>query len=175
MARPFNPAPVTRRTLVLTSAGAAAAASLGGPGRALAARGRPKRPRHLKRSSYRNLVGQPFKVSGFGWVTTISLLEIRNLEWPRHPDAIVRERSFALIFEAPVTPPLEANVYTLRQRSLGKFRALIVPGTPGSDGTTRYAIVYNNAPRSKLMLPRPHRPRKQHFRDEARKRRARKP
>jgi hypothetical protein len=173
MTPPLDTAPITRRALLLASAGAAAAAALSTPGRAFAARRRSKRPSYLKRSSYRNLVGERFDAVGFGNATAALLLvAARDLEWPRHPDATVRERSFALILEGPAQPVLDTDVYTLRQRSLGTFRVLIGPSAPvGTGAPTQYSIVFNNAPRSKLKPQ--HRPRKPRPRvsDESRRRR----
>jgi hypothetical protein len=136
----------TRRTLL--KAGGAAAAALVLPA---AAQGRPFRPRfrlhnHLRRSSYRGLVGEHFRIEGAG---RLKLERVEDLNAVQAGS----ETSFALIFSSPSA--LTNEVPQLYHRWLGNFHLLVSPGAATAGGQTYTAVVNQLASARKVRGWRP--------------------
>jgi hypothetical protein len=92
---------------------------------------------HLRRSSYRGLVGQPFTVQGAR--AKLRLVTVRDLN--RHQAG--SDNAFALIFQAPRgAPRIPEAVPTLHHPALGSFALLLCAGAPSSSGL-RYAAIVN--------------------------------
>jgi Domain of unknown function (DUF6916) len=126
---------VTRRTLI--KGGAAGAFALVMPAAATAAKQRLES--HLRRSSYRNLVGQGFRVKGAN--VSLRLTAVQNLN-PHQADS---EHAFALIFQAPSRArALGDALSTLHHPALGSFDFMLTPGTASAHGRV-YAAIINRA------------------------------
>jgi Domain of unknown function (DUF6916) len=126
---------VTRRTLI--KGGAAGAFALAMPAAAAAAKHRLES--HLRRSSYRNLVGQGFQVKGTN--TKLRLTAVQNLN--RHQAG--SENAFALIFQAPRRArALGHTLPTLHHPALGSFDLMLTPGAASAHGQA-YAAIINRA------------------------------
>lgn len=142
---------ITRRSLLLAGAGAAAAAAI--PNIATAAAKKVAKRSHLDRSTWEPLVG--------------TLLETRNLGLPRVPIVLaaisdmpvshgqtdrVRERTFALVFRGPAGQPLADATHRLFVPGLGKID-IWFSSAREIEGGWEYVAVFANA-RVKQRLPR---------------------
>lgn len=133
-------AAVTRRAL-LTSAGVAAAglalpAGAAATGSRRGHRLRARRPSHLRRSSYRPLIGERFRVSGSR--VRLRLEAVQSLSvGPRDS-----ENAFALVFRAPRgAAALRDQVPELHHPRLGSFRLLVSAGQDSRHGRPYAAII----------------------------------
>jgi hypothetical protein len=136
----------TRRTLL--KVGGATAAALVLPEAAL---GRSVRPilglgHPLRRSSYKGLVGQHFRVDGS---RSIRLEHVRDL----NSGQAGSETSFALIFSGPKV--LADQVPQLYHRWLGSFSLLLSPGSETAHGRTYVAVINQLASARKVRGWRP--------------------
>jgi hypothetical protein len=126
---------LTRRTLI--KSGAAGAFALAMPAAAAVAKQRLQS--HLRRSSYRNLVGQGFRVKGTN--VSLRLTAVQDLN-PHQADS---EHAFALIFQAPSRArALGDALSTLDHPVLGSFDFMLTPGTASAHGRA-YAAIINRA------------------------------
>ena len=130
---------LTRRTFLKTSGAAATALAL--PGTALARhRRRWRRPphvkSHLRRSSYHQLVGQPFTVRGSHAQLRLASIEDLN------PAQAGSDNAFALVFTAPPgAPGLINQAPELYHRSLGQFQFLFTSGTTSASRPSYVAVI----------------------------------
>lgn len=134
---------ITRRTLLLAGAGAAASAAI--PKVAVAAAKQVAGPSHLDRSTWEPLVG--------------TLLETRNPGAPRVPLLLVRisdpdtsfgqsdrflERSFALVFRGPEGQPLADATHRLFVPGVGKVDVWFSSANLTGSGW-EYVAVFSNS------------------------------
>ncbi|MGH2876209.1 MAG: DUF6916 family protein [Solirubrobacteraceae bacterium] len=132
---------MTRRTLLASGGAAMVALSLPAEAAAAAHRAHRRRhhrrhPSHLRRSSYRPLVGDRFRVVGSR--VHLRLEAVQNLSaGPRGS-----EDAFALVFRAPRrAPALRGQVPELHHPRLGSFRLLLSPGMESRHGRPYAAII----------------------------------
>src|SRR3712207_23212 len=102
-----GPAPaghITRRTLLLAGAGAAATAA--SPDIALAAKKKALSKSHLDRAAWEPLVGEVLFVRNRGFTPVpLTLVKVGDFEISRQSKTF-KERSFYLVFHGPADSPL---------------------------------------------------------------------
>jgi hypothetical protein len=136
----------TRRTLLKVGGVTVAALML-----PEAAFGRTVKPRfglsnHLRRASYRGMIGQRFRVEDS---PSLKLEHVRDLNSLQAGS----ETAFALIFSGPAV--LENQVPQLYHRWLGSFRLLLSPGAETAHGRTYVAVINELASARHAALPHP--------------------
>jgi len=129
---------LTRRTLLRNGAAATAAALLGAQpwtaAHAAASGG------HLRRSSYRGLVGQSFKAGA----VDLRLLSVTDVAGAKHARKLAgSENAFVLTFSGPRGAALEGGTHRLRHRALGTFDLFLSP--VGPRGHRRYEAVIDRS------------------------------
>lgn len=139
-------ATITRRTLLLASAGAAATAAIPEVASAASKRFSERFRPHLLRSTYEPLVGQDFTVGGWAGSTTLRLVAVEDIPNLSGQTADFRERSFVLLFQGPADAPLEAGMYRFKHKRTGRCDLTISSSSLGW-GVQDYAVVLANAKR----------------------------
>jgi hypothetical protein len=125
---------LTRR--VLLKLGGAGVVALVVPAEVFARRRRKRLGSHLRRASYRPLLGQRFGVGGTKTKLRLVRVEDLNVHQARSQNA------FALIFRAPRgAPMLMQQVPQLYHPALGKFELLLQPGRAAAKGQPYAAII----------------------------------
>ncbi|HEX8054276.1 MAG TPA: hypothetical protein VF517_14905 [Thermoleophilaceae bacterium] len=116
-----GPAPsghITRRSLLLAGAGAAAAAAI--PDIALAAKEKVLRRSHLDRSTWEPLVGTTMWVRNRGVAPVqITLVKVADLNTPKQTEAY-KKKAFYLVFQGPADQPLAADTHLIKLDGIGK-------------------------------------------------------
>src|SRR3712207_4320018 len=96
---------ITRRSLLLAGAGAAATAAI--PDIARASQKALKRRSHLVRATWEDLVGTTLQVQD-RWVApvTVTLVSVTDIPNISNQDESFRARSFVVLLHGPADPPL---------------------------------------------------------------------
>jgi hypothetical protein len=137
---------ITRRTLLLAGAGAAATAAIPEMASAASKRFTERFRPHLLRSTYESLVGQSFTVGGWAGSTQLRLVAVQDIPNLSGQTADFRERSFVLLFQGDAGAPLEAAMYRFKHKRTGTFSLTISTSTVGW-GVQDYTVVVANAKR----------------------------
>ena len=166
---------LTRRTLLLAGAGAAASAAI--PNVAVAARRKKRkvRPTHLDRSSWQPYVGQIIETRNRGYPRVpLVLVRIDDAPIARvHQSARFRQRSFTLVFRGPAGQPLVEGTHRLFLPRVGKVDLFFSSADLDDDGWTYVSVFANSRIRQRPpRKPRPKGSRKQRT-ERARRRRRR--
>ena len=135
-----NPcASITRRTLLLAGAGAAASVAIPEVAKGASKQFLAKTKPYLLRSTWEQLVGRKLNVAT-GWgsvgVRLVAVEDIPNLSGQT---ADFRERSFVLRFSGG---PVEAAIYRFKHKLIGKPKLAVTSGDPDGDG---FSVVLSNA------------------------------
>ena len=151
-----GPAPsghITRRSLLLASAGAAAAAAI--PDIARAAKAKVLRLTHLDRAAWEPLVGTQIFVRNRGLTPVpLTLVKIGDLDPPRQTEAF-KEKAFYLVFQGPADAPLAADTHLIKVPGVGKAPVWFSSARQ-IDGGWEYVAIFANA---KVRGRRPKKPR----------------
>jgi hypothetical protein len=148
------PRAITRRTLLLAGAGAAAAASI--PNAAVAATKRLSRRTHLIRSTWEPLVGTVIETRNPGFEPVpLLLVSISDSNVSYGQTERFREGSFMLVFRGPADKPLDSSTHVLSVPDVGNVRVWFSNASLGDDGWT-YVAVFSN---SRVGARRPRTPR----------------
>ena len=158
-----SPGTITRRTLLLAGAGAAATAAIPSAAHAASKRWSERFRPHLLRSTYEPLVGQEFTVGGWAGSTRVRLALVRDIPNLSGQTPDFKERAFILVFQGAKATPLEAATYRFKHKKTGAFDLSITSSNEGWD-TQDYTVVVANARRraknrKKLKVKKPKRPR----------------
>jgi hypothetical protein len=145
---------ITRRTLLLAGAGAAATAAI--PEIARASQKALKRRSHLVRDTWEQLVGKVLQVQD-RWVapvpvTLVSVTDIPNLSGQ---DKRFRRASFVLVLRGPADPPLGDGVHMVKVKGAGVVEVYFSSATLTSAGW-EYVAVFANGRRRARPLRDPH-------------------
>lgn len=133
---------ITRRTLLLAGAGAAAAAAI--PDIALAAKEKVLGKSQNDRSAWEPLVGTQLFVRNRGFTPVpITLVKIGDLSPEKQTDAY-KERAFYLVFHGPADAPLAADTHTIKVPGVGKA-GVWFSSARQIDGAWEYVAVFANA------------------------------
>jgi uncharacterized protein DUF6916 len=135
--QPF--ATITRRTLLLAGAGAAATVAIPEAAKGASKRWTRKFASYKLRSNWEPLVGSTF-TAGTAWgAVSVRLIAVEDIPNLSGQSADFRERSFVLTFEGG---PLAAETYRFSHKKLGKPKLAI---TSGSASAGTFSIVMSNA------------------------------
>lgn len=98
-------------------------------------------------TSFQDLVGQAFRLSGEGFLPIEATLH-RVEELPPSFSASqappeLRSTPFALIFQAPAQPELGQGCYTFEHPEIGKLEGVFIVPIAGNAQFRRYEVVFN--------------------------------
>lgn len=143
------PGHITRRSLLLAGAGAAASAAI--PGIARASEKALRRRSHLVRSTWEDLVGKTLQVQD-RWVapvpvTLVSVADIPNIS---RQDDRFRARSFVLVFHGPAEPALAEGIHLVKVKGAGVAEVYLSSAFQTADGWDYTAVFANGKRRQRL-------------------------
>lgn len=138
----------SRRGLIRNGAAATAAAMLGAS--AWSSAPAAASAGHLRRSSYKGLVGQSFRAGS----VELRLLSVSDVAGAKSAKSLAgSENAFVLTFSGPRSAPLETGTHSFRHRRLGKFQLFASPvGLPRTD--LRYEAVVDRSVGASRLAPR---------------------
>lgn len=100
-------------------------------------------PTALQRSTFAARVGESFNVSsGAGALTSVQLVNVRDLGVVASQAGSPSEQSFSLAFRGPQEHPLIQGTYDFGHRRMGGFQLFIVPMAVDGEGRY-YEAVFN--------------------------------
>jgi hypothetical protein len=139
---------ITRRTLLLAGAGAAASAAI--PGIAKAGEKALRRRSHLVRATWEELVGKTLQVQD-RWVapvqvTLVSVTDVPNIS---NQDETFRARSFILRFQGPAEPALGEGVHLIKVKGAGVAEVFFSSAVQVGDGWDYVAVFANGKRRQR--------------------------
>jgi hypothetical protein len=133
---------ITRRSLLLAGAGAAAVAAI--PDIALAAKEKLLRRSHLDRSTWEPLVGTALWVRNRGVAPVqLTLVKVGDLDPPKQTEAF-KEKAFYLVFQGPADQPLAADTHLIKIEGIGKVSVWFSSARQIPEGW-EYVAVFANA------------------------------
>jgi hypothetical protein len=152
-----GPAPsghITRRSLLLAGAGAAAAAAL--PDIAMAAKRKVLRRSHLDRSTWEPLVGTTLWVRDRGFLPVpVTLLRVSDIAVQLKQSDKFREKTFVLAFRSAADTPLALETHLIKLKGIGKVPVWFSHATLTADGWEYVAVFANGRLRARpLRKPR---------------------
>lgn len=134
---------ITRRSLLLAGAGAAAAAAI--PNVAVAAGKKVAKPSHLDRSTWEPLVGTIVETRNRGYARVpLVLVRIDDAAVSYGNSARFRQRTFTLVLRGPHGQPLLEGTHKLFVPRVGKIDLWLSSADLGDQGWT-YTAVFANA------------------------------
>ena len=154
MTGPARSGQLTRRTLLLAGAGAAATAAI--PDIALAAKKKALRRTHLDRSTWEPLVGTTLWVRDRGTAPVpVTLLRVADVGVQMKQTDSFRERTFVLHFRSAADTPLAVDTHLIKLKGIGKVEVWFSSANLAPDGW-EYVAVFANG---KLRQRPPKKPR----------------
>ena len=149
-----GPAPsgqITRRTLLLAGAGAAATAAI--PDIAMAAKNKVLKRSHLDRSTWMEFVDTTLWVLDPGKEPVpVTLLRVADIPVQLKQTDEFRERTFVLHFRSAADTPLAEDTHLIKLKGIGKVEVWLSNATLTADGW-EYAAVFANG-KLKQRLPK---------------------
>jgi hypothetical protein len=137
------PRAITRRTLLLAGAGAAATAAI--PKVAMAAAEAVAPATHLDRSTWEPLVGTIIETRNRGYPRVpLQLMSISDTDTTYGQTDKIQERSFVLVFRGPVGQPLMDTTHTLFVPGVGKVDIWFSSARLTDEGWD-YVAVFSNS------------------------------
>lgn len=124
---------ISRRTLLASGGVTAVGLTLPGAALARATRRRQRLSSHLRRSSYKPLINQDFKVGPH----QLRLTAVKDL----NPTQAGSENAFALVFRARQGEKVARTVPTFRHARMGAFQLFISPGKASPAGQSYVAVI----------------------------------
>jgi hypothetical protein len=154
---------ITRRSLLLAGAGAAAAVAI--PDIALAAKEKVLRRSHLDRSTWEPLAGTTMWVRNRGVAPVqVTLVKVADLDTSKQTEAY-RGKAFYLVFQAPADQPLAADTHLIELGGIGKVPVWFSSARQ-IPGGWEYVAVFANA---KIKARPPKKPRTKGSKKQARR------
>jgi hypothetical protein len=139
---------ITRRSLLLAGAGAAAAAAV--PDIAMAAKTKVLRRSHLDRSTWTPLVGTTLWVRDRGVAPVpVTLLRVSDITVQLKQSEKFRERSFVLVFRSAADTPLAMDTHLIKLKGIGKVPVWFSHATLTADGWEYVAVFANGRLRAR--------------------------
>ncbi|MDQ3934725.1 MAG: hypothetical protein M3340_08865 [Actinomycetota bacterium] len=144
---------ITRRTLLLAGAGAAATAAI--PDIAMAAQKRLRKRSHLDRATWEPLIGTVLETRNPGLPPVpLTLMKVADLPGVSEQTGAFRERSFVLVFSGPTGQPLGDGMHVLRVPGAGKISIWFADSDLTAAGWT-YVAIFANAKRRQGRVRKP--------------------
>jgi hypothetical protein len=139
---------ITRRSLLLAGAGAAAAAAL--PDIAMAAKKKALRRSHLDRSTWEPLVGTTLWVRDRGMTPVpVTLIRVSDVGVQVKQSEKFRQRSFVLLFRSAADTPLAMDTHLIKLKGIGKVPVWFSHATLTPDGWEYVAVFANGRLRAR--------------------------
>ena len=159
-----HPGQITRRSLLLAGAGAAAVAAI--PDVAMAAKKKVLRRSHLDRSTWEPLVGTTLWVRDRGTTPVpVTLLAVTDIGVQMKQTDSFREKTFVLHFRSAAETPLAIDTHLIKLDGVGKVQVWFSSANLTADGW-EYVAVFANG---KLRQRAPKKPRAKGSRKQGRR------
>ena len=133
---------MTRRSLLLAGAGAAATAAI--PDIALAAKKKVLRRSHLDRSTWEPLVGTTLWVRDRGMTPVpVTLLSVADIPVQMKQSEAFRQKTFVLRFRSAADTPLSEDTHLIKLKGIGKVPVWFSSAALAPEGWEYVAVFAN--------------------------------